>query len=103
MCQNNQYYNTMVSLCLDTCTTTCTEYGEFQNPETCECSVVTPSAPAELTYTVITAFDSTEDRMQLSHGQSYSLVDITTDLYEIETLTVLDDGIWKNLMVHPFL
>jgi len=65
--------------------------------------MTSPNAPEDLTYTIPAAFENTEDRIQMSHDTSYSLVDVLGDLYEIRELQVLDDGMWKNLMVNPHL
>jgi hypothetical protein len=62
-----------------------------------------PAATEANTYTVPAAFEQTEDRVSMMHETSYSLVDITDDLYFIRELQVLDNGMWKNLMVNPFL
>lgn len=39
----------------------------------------------------------------MMHDTTYSLVDIVDDLYQIRELQVLDNGMWKNLMMQPFL
>jgi len=62
-----------------------------------------PSAPEDLTYTIPAAFENTETRVSMMHDTSYSLVDLLDDLYHIRELQVLDNGMWKNLMVNPYL